>query len=215
MVRRILPTLLACLSTLTVGCQNRYAPATARIETTVFEIPTQYLREYTLGKETYEFRDSSYALSILRPEELRSMLTRRDANAIVLYYRERVVDRWPRVTDNWAYTKPRYGAVMSSTTTGGGAGFIGVRERDGQLEIRIDHLVRHRGVLAERIIESELFYEHFYPAGHVLVFHAPAGLLGQKPSHHVVAFGAVRTDVAPRLGPLSPKRTQSSTWPHP
>jgi hypothetical protein len=203
MVREILLTLLVVFAVLTAGCQNRYGPAAARVEITVLEVPTQYLREYTLGKGTQEMADSSYSLTALRPEELDSLQTRPDANARLLHFRRREIDRWPRVTDNWSYTTGRDDGLGQSTSAGGGAGFLGVRERESQLEIRIDYLVTHRGVLGQRSVESKIFYEHFYPAGNVLVFHAPAGLLGRKPSHHIIAFHAVRTDVAPRPGPFS------------
>jgi len=76
--------------------------------------------------------------------------------------------------------------------TGGGAGSLGVRERGGHLEVRLDYIIDHRGPRGQKLIESKLFYEYRYPEGEVLLFHAPSHASGGIARQHVIAFEITR-----------------------
>ena len=201
------------LAVLGAGCQGQSQRVQARIELKVFDLPTHILREYTLGKKMWTLRDSSYSLNTITPRELSSMLSRPDANVRVLYEKERSINDWPRITDSWSYSRARNDSAILSTTSGGGAGCLGVRKRDGGLELRIDYYVTHRGERGKKIIESQIFYEHVYPEDRVLLFHAPAGLSAQRPRHHVVAFKATREEVTPFRDPFYSSETQPYSTP--
>ena len=181
---------LFLLGALTAGCGSEGQETQARVRLRVFEIPAYVLQHYTQGRNLYELPRSDYSLSIVTPDQVDAMLSDREAAPQMLAENNRVIDRWPRLADTWAYSRIFGGMGPEAYCSGGGAGFLGVRERDGQLEIRVEYLVNHSGPHGQKLIESEIFYEYFYPQGHVLLFHAPVGDSEQAQQKHIVALEA-------------------------
>ena len=181
---------LLSLWVLATGCGSQSTKA--RVHLRVFEVPTQVLRLHTSDEKPHKVADSDYALSIVNPNDLNAMLRSKGSMSRLLADSTRVINDWPAATDTWVYSPSYAGVGPDGFYTGGGAGSLGVRERGGHLEVRLDYIVDHRGPRGQKLIESKLFYEYRYPEGQVLLFHAPShapdGILRQ----HVIAFEITR-----------------------
>ena len=183
-------TALLLLWVLATGCESQGTPA--RVHLRVFEVPMQVLRLQTSEQNPYKLADSAYSVSTVTPGRLNSMLRSPTTESRVLADTTRVVNDWPAATDTWVYS-PRYDRIgPESMYSGGGAGSLGVRERGGHLELRLDYIVNHRGPQGERLVESKIFYEYRYPEGQVLLFHTPVDTSGGNPRLHVIAFEVTR-----------------------
>ncbi len=181
---------LLSLWVLAAGCGSQSTKA--RVHLRVFEVPTQVLRLHTGDEKPYKVADSKYALSIVNPNDLNAMLRSPASNSHLLAENTRVIDYWPAVTDTWVYSPSYAGGGPEGFYTGGGVGSLGVREWAGHLEVRLDYLVDHRGPQGQKLIESKLFYEHRYPEGQVLLFHAPSRAPDGIARQHVIAFEVTR-----------------------
>lgn len=195
---------LLLLWVLATGCSSERTEA--RIRVRAFEIPTDILRQHTAQGQLYKLSESAYSLSVVTKNELNALLSREDVRARLLADSTRVIDDWPGETDTWVYS-PTFGEVgPDAFRTGGGVGFLGVRDRDGRLEVRIDYLIDHRGPQGQKLIESKIFYDYYYPEGKVLLFHTPSSASDRRPRHHVVAFEAAREDRTSAYSALYPAK---------
>jgi len=188
--------LLLLLWVLVAGCESQGTPA--RVHLRVFEVPTDVLRLHTSNESPYKLADSAYAVSIVSPNELNAMLRTPGSGPGLLTDTTRVINDWPATTDAWVYS-PSY-ARADTLYTGGGVGYLGVRDQGGQLELHLDYLVNHRGPQGQKLVESKIVYQYRYPEGGVLLFHAPADTVAGIPRQHVIAFEVTRT-AAPAENP--------------
>ncbi len=194
---------LLSLWVLAAGCETQSTKA--RVHLRVFEVPTQVLRLHTADEKPYKVADSEYALSIVNPNDLNAMLRSKGSQSHLLTDSTRVIDEWPAVTDTWVYSPSYAGGGPEGFYTGGGAGSLGVRQRGGHLEVRLDYIVDHRGPRGQKLIESKLFYEYRYPEGQVLLFHAPSHAPGGIARQHVIAFEITRDNPLGSLGQTAPQ----------
>jgi hypothetical protein len=191
---------LLSLWVLAAGCESQ--PTKARVHLRVFEVPTQVLRLHMSDRNPQKLPDSAYYVSVISPNDLNAMLRSPGASPRMLTESTRIINDWPAVADTWVYSPTYAGMRLDTICTGGGAGYLGVREQFGQLEVHLDYLVNHRGPQGQKLVESKIFYEHPYPEGQVLLFHAPANISAQAPLQHVIAFEITREseNAAPLYG---------------
>ena len=187
---------LVLAGALAAGCQSQGTEA--RVHVRVFEVPAQVLRLHTADRKPHKLADSAYVLSIVTPNELDAMLGAPGTTQRLLTERTRVINDWPAVADTWVYA-PGYAAMtpnsMSSTSgSGGGVGSLGVRERGHNLEVRLDYMISHNSAQGQRLVDSQIFYEHSYPEGRVLLFHTPSDEGDGRFERHVIAFEITRDD---------------------
>jgi hypothetical protein len=190
---------LLSLWVLAAGCENQ--STRARVHLRVFEVPTQVLRLHTSGEKPCKVADSQYVLSVVNANDLNAMLRLPGSDSHLLTDSTRVIDDWPAVADTWVYSPSYIGGRPDGFYTGGGVGSLGVRQRGGHLEVRLDYLVNHRGPRGQKLIESKLFYEYRYPEGQVLVFHAPSHAPDGIARQHVIAFEITRDNPLAAFGP--------------
>jgi hypothetical protein len=195
---------LVLLWVLAAGCGSR--PTRAQVHLKVFEVPTHVLRQNTLERRLYKVPGSAYSLSVVTPEELEAMLGRWNARTRLLAESTRIIEDWPGMAYTWVYSAGGPVIRPDAICSGGGAGTVGVRERDGRLEVRIESLVDHRGPQGQKLVESEIFYEHLYPEGRILLFHTPSNASGLSSQHHVIAFEAIAGDRMDVYGALYSRR---------
>jgi hypothetical protein len=188
---------LLLLWVLAAGCQSQATQA--RVHLRVFEVPTQILQSYTANQSPHKLSDSVYSVSVVTPKNLDAMLRSNGAPQRLLAERSRVIKDWPAVTDTWVYTPGYVGMGQDTICTGGGVGSLGVREHGSNLEVRFDYLVNHRGPQGQRLVESKLYYDHDYPEGQILLFHAPARTPEGNTQQHVIAFEITRTGQPPQV----------------
>jgi hypothetical protein len=141
--------------------------------------------------------NSIYSVSVVTPDELEALLRSTGATPRLLAERTRVISDWPAIPDTWVYTPNYAGMGQDSICTGTGVGSLGVREHFGNLEVRLDYMVDHRGPRGEKLIESKLFYDHDYPEGQVLLFHTAADDSGGGSQQHIIAFEITRDHPGP------------------
>jgi hypothetical protein len=189
---------LLLLWVLAAGCESQGTPA--RVHLRVFEVPTQVLRLHTSEPNPYKLSDSAYSLSVVTSNDLNAMLRSKVAQPRMLADSTRVVNDWPAATDTWVYSPGYAGLGPDSMSTGGGAGYLGVRERGGNLEVHLDYMVNHRGPQGQKLIESKIFYEYRYPEGRVLLFHTPSHAPDGISRQHVIAFEVTRENSLPFEG---------------
>jgi hypothetical protein len=204
-MNRATPTIsLLLLWVLAAGCASQATKA--RVHLRVFEVPTQVLRLHTPEQNPSRVSGSDYLLSVVTPNDLNAMLRSKGAKSRLLADSTRVINDWPAVADTWVYS-PSYADIgPGAICTGGGAGSLGVRERGGHLEVRLDYLVDHRGPQGQKLIASKIFYEYRYPEGRVLLFHTPSNAPDGSSRHHVIAFEITRDNPLPLYGAPDPKR---------
>jgi len=179
---------------LATGCGSQGTQANVHVK--VFEVPTQALRLHTGDQNPRKLSNSAYVLSVVTPDDLDALLGAGGTNQRLLTERTRVISDWPAVADTWVYSSSYTGMPLDRiySGSGGGVGSLGVRERGHNLEVRLDYMISHSGPQGERLIESQIFYEHSYPEGHVLLFHTPSNEKDGSPRRHVIAFEITRDD---------------------
>lgn len=192
-----LTTSLVLLWVLAAGCESQATQA--RVHLRVFEVPTEVLRLHLADRSPRKLPDSAYYVSVVTPRDLDAMLQSPGAGPRLLTESTRVIHDWPAVADTWVYAPSYAGMRLDTICTGGGVGYLGVREQFGQLQVHLDYMVNHRGPQGEKLVESNIFYERHYPEGQVLLFHAPANASNQAPQQHVIAFEVTRDN--PALNP--------------
>ncbi len=186
---------LLLLWALAAGCESQGTKA--RVHLRVFEVPTQVLRLHMSDPNPQKLSDSVYYVSVVTPRNLNAMLQSPGASPRLLAESTRVITDWPAVADTWVYTPAYRGMRLDTICTGGGVGYLGVREKFGQLQVHLDYMVNHRGPQGETRVESKIFYEQSYPEGQVLLFHAPANAPHEAPQQHVIAFEVTRENTKP------------------
>ena len=189
---------LALLWVLACGCESQ--PTKARVHLRVFEVPTQVLRLHTSDQNSRKLSDSAYFVSVVTRSDLNAMLQSPGAGPRLLADSTRIINDWPAVADTWVYSPTYAGVRLDSICTGGGVGYVGVRDQGGQLEVHLDYLVDHRGPQGQKLVESKIFYDYRFSEGQVLLFHAPENAPGEGPQQHVIAFEITREDAAPSQG---------------
>ncbi len=193
------PTIsLALLWVLAGGCESQ--PTKARVHLRVFEVPTQVLRLHMSDQNSRKLSDSAYYVSVVSPGDLEAMLRSPGVNPRLLADSTRIINDWPAVADTWVDSPTYAGVRLDSICTGGGVGYVGVRDQGGHLEVHLDYLVDHRGPQGQKLIESKIFYEYQYPEGQILLFHTPARASGEGQQEHAIAFEVTREDAAPSQG---------------
>jgi len=192
---------------LAAGCES--SDLQARVHLRVFEVPVQTLRRHTPEENLYKLPHSAYLLSVVSPNDLNAMLRSPHSTSRLLTERTRVIDDWPAVMDTWVYSPSQAGMGPDTLYTGGGAGSLGVRQHWGNLEVRLDYLVNHRGPQGQKLIEAKLFFESPYPEGQVLLFHAPTQAPDGSPRQHVIAFEITRMNRVPVYHPSHSRRPTS------
>jgi hypothetical protein len=194
--------LLLVLWVLAAGCRSEGTEA--RVHLRVFEVPTQVLRLHTADQRPQRLSNSAYVLSVVTPNELDAMLRTSGTNQRLLTERTRVISDWPAMADTWVYASGYAGRAPNGTNnhtgSGGGVGSLGVRERGRNLEVRLDYMVSHNNSQGQRLIDSQIFYEHSYPEGQVLLFHTPTNEGDGSSGQHVIAFEITRDDHMPAFG---------------
>lgn len=187
---------LVLTGALAAGCQSQGTEAQVHVR--VFEVPAQVLRLHTTDQKPRRLSNSAYVLSVVTPTELDAMLRAPGTNQRLLTERTRVISDWPAVADTWVYAPGFAGttqnSISSNSGSGGGVGSLGVRERGRNLEVRLDYMISHNSAQGQRLIDSQIFYEHSYPEGRVLLFHTPANEGDGRSEQHVIAFEITRDD---------------------
>ncbi len=189
---------LVLLWVLAAGCESQGTKA--RVHLRVFEVPTQVLRLHMSDRSPRKLSDSAYFVSVVTRGDLDAMLQSPGASPRMLAESTRVINDWPALADTWVYSPAYAGMRLDTICSGGGVGYLGVREQGGHLEVHLDYLVNHRGPQGQKLVESKIFYEYRYPEGQVLLFHAPANDSGQAPQQHVIAFEVTRENGTPLNG---------------
>jgi hypothetical protein len=200
---------LVLAGALAAGCQSQGTEAQVHVR--VFEVPAQVLRLHMADQKSQKLANSAYVLSIVTPDELNAMLTASGTNQCLLTERTRVISDWPSVADTWVYA-PGYAmtqnSLSSNSGSGGGVGSLGVRERGHNLEVRLDYMISHNSARGRRLIDSQIYYEHSYPEGRVLLFHTPSDESDGRSEQHVIAFEITRDDrLSPFAAPNSGRQT--------
>jgi hypothetical protein len=189
---------LLSLWVLAAGCESQATKA--RVHLRVFEVPTQVLRLHMSDQNPRKLSDSAYFVSVVTTNDLNAILRSPGSAPRLLTESTRIINDWPAVADTWVYSPVYPGMRLDTICTGGGVGYLGVREQFGQLQVHLDYMVNHRGPRGEKLVESQIFYEHNYPEGQVLLFHAPASAADGAPQQHVIAFEVTRENAAPLNG---------------
>ena len=189
---------LLSLWVLATGCESQGTQA--RVHLRVFEVPTQVLRLHLSERSPRKLSDSAYFVSVVTPNDLDAMLRSPGANPRLLTESTRVINDWPAVADTWVYSPVYPGMRLDTICTGGGAGYLGVREQSGHLQVHLDYMVNHRGPQGQKLVESKIFYEYRFPEGQVLLFHTSANAANEAPQQHVIAFEVTRENPAPLYG---------------
>ncbi len=208
MNKAALTTSLVLLWVLAAGCESQGTKA--RVHLRVFEVPTQVLRLHMSDRSPQKLADSAYYVSVVAPRDLDAMLRSPGASPRLLTESTRVINDWPAVADTWVYAPAYAGMRLDTICSGGGAGYLGVREQFGQLQVHLDYMVNHRGPQGEKLVESKIFYERGYPEGQVLLFHAPANASNEAPQQHVIAFEVTRENPTPLHNPPASTPSPSS-----
>ena len=199
---------LVLVGVLAAGCQSQGTEAQVHLR--VFEVPAQVLRLHTADQKPHKLSNSAYVLSVVTPNELDAMLRASGTNQRLLTERTRVIRDWPAVADTWVYAPGYAGTAQNSicndSGSGGGVGSLGVRERGRNLEVRLDYMVSHNSSQGQRLIDSQIFYEHSYPEGRVLLFHTPSNEDGGSSEQHVIAFEITRDDRMSAFGAPDSRR---------
>ena len=175
----------------------------------MFEVPTQVLRLHMSDQHPRKLSDSAYFVSVVTLGDLDAMLQSPGANPRMLTESTRIINDWPEVADTWVYSPAYAGMRLDTICTGGGVGYLGVRDQGGHLEVHLDYLVNHRGPQGQKLVDSKIFYQYRYPEGQVLLFHTAANASDEAPQQHVIAFEVTREDATP------PSGTATSNGPSP
>ncbi len=186
------------------GCESQATKA--RVHLRVFEVPTQVLRLHMSDQNPQKLSDSAYFVSVVTPNDLNAILRSPGAPPRLLTESTRIINNWPEVADTWVYSPAYAGMRLDTICSGGGVGYLGVREQFGQLQVHLDYMVNHRGPRGEKLVESKIFYERGYPEGQVLLFHAPTGAATGFPQQHVIAFEVTRENATAQDGPPATHR---------
>ena len=189
---------LLSLWVLAAGCESQATKA--RVHLRVFEVPTQVLRLHMSDQAPRKLSDSAYFVSVVTTNDLNAILRAPGAAPRLLTESTRIINDWPEVADTWVYSPAYAGMRLDTICSGGGVGYLGVREQFGQLQVHLDYMVNHRGPRGEKLVESKIFYEQSYPEGQVLLFHAPASTAAGAPQQHVIAFEVTRENATPLDG---------------
>ncbi|MCX5646468.1 MAG: hypothetical protein NTZ17_17575 [Phycisphaerae bacterium] len=197
---------LVLVGVLAAGCQSQ--GTVAQVHLRVFEVPAHVLRLHAADQKPHKLSNSAYVLSVVTPNDLDAMLRANGANQGLLTERTRVIRDWPAVADTWVYSPDYAGMAQNSICRGGGGGVgsLGVRERGRNLEVRLDYMVSHNSSQGQRLIDSQIFYEHSYPEGQVLLFHTPSNEGGGSSQQHVIAFEITRDDRMSAFGAPNSRR---------
>jgi hypothetical protein len=178
------------------GCES--TGTRAQVHVRVFEVPSEVLRQHVAGQRPERLPGSAYSVSVITPNNLNAMLRSDSVQQRLLAERTRVIDDWPAIADTWVYSPNDAGQDVASLYTGGGVGYLGVRNEGNNMKVRLDYMVNHRGPQGQKLIESQFFYKSGYHEGDVLLFHAPFKASDGSTERHVIAFEITRARPAPR-----------------
>ncbi|MBX7246308.1 MAG: serine/threonine protein kinase [Candidatus Sumerlaeaceae bacterium] len=134
-----------------------------------------------------------------------------DPRSGMLAFQIREIATWPATADTWAYS--RSSPLIGS---GNGTGFLGIRKRGGNLEVRADYLLRHSLVDANTSgsrlgLSSRLLYEGPVRTDRFLAFLIPFLRADRTPRYLMVCFVIDPTKkpaTIPKAANPSPQFTQ-------
>ncbi len=149
----------------------------------VFESDRAVMDRFIPPEKRAAIKDSNHVLAKLAAKQKAALLKCALPQPGLLVEKETLISSWPRVADTWAASRAADGLLGGST----GAGFLGVREKDGTRDIRIEYTVLHT-INTTNALESKLFYEGPGGYGGLRVFLAPIQRDDGTRLYHVVAF---------------------------
>jgi hypothetical protein len=159
------------------------SPVGTQVRCQIFEVPAEVAEALVPVASRRPVEQSPYTAATVPVGQVKRLAEQMQADSGLLVDKTRPVSNWPRVADSWAYTK----ADGRLSGGGGGAGFMGVRERGGAREVRIEYQIDH-ALNATRPIHDPVFYQGPLPAGEAVVFLTPADRTDGQRLTHVVAF---------------------------
>ena len=127
------------------------------------------------------FTKTDSQMSLIPQERLVALLDGAAEDPGLLADERRTINWWPNVAAGWGYAR--------RSTAGGGQGSLGVRQKKGRrqvrIEFRVDHRVRSAG---GQPVLSKILYEGTAPRDGALAFLVPFQRTDDPPRYLVIAF---------------------------
>lgn len=133
--------------------------AVADVRCRVFEVPTEVADQIVPPTAINDAEAPDAA--VISTEELEALVSAACADTGMLNDHKRTVGWWPYVADTFVYTKSD--AMFSGS--GGGAGFLGVRQVGTAREFNVDYHIHHHWTRMRERIDTKLRYRGALPTG--------------------------------------------------
>jgi len=173
------------LTSMLLGCQsNDGGSASADIRYRVFEAPADIVDKVVPNANRSQLDSSAYSVAQVSATDLELLLKSISARPGLLVDHSRRISWWPRIADSWSYSRAD-GTLLGG---GGGAGFLGVRQKRGIREIRIEYDVTH-SINTRETIQLKVLYEGAI-SGEAIVLLKPFEREDGTRLVHVLAFEA-------------------------
>jgi hypothetical protein len=175
----VLTGLLTGCGELGIGSQT----AAADIRYRVFEIPRNAIDEIIPTETRAPVAGSNYTIARTNPSTVKALANHMREDSGLMVDHSRRISFWPRTADTWAYSTAE-GKLLGGST---GAGFLGVRNKYGKREIRIEYDLLH-DINTGKPLRSQFIYEGAVPPDGVLIAMNPFGRTDGTELVHLIAF---------------------------
>lgn len=153
--------------------------------------PDRFISDRPLASERHRsaIKNSPHRVARLSAEELRALVRESVSDGQPLCDEVERVDWWPLTGDTGSYeaARPKERPVGPPVASGLLAGFLGVREVDGERQVRIEYELQHS--FLRESFDSRIFYRGALPDDEAIVFVAPFKRENRE-LMHVFAFTA-------------------------
>ena len=169
------------------GCNNMLTGAgnaSANICYRVFELSPGIVDKAIPEENRTQLGNSQYAYASISSVQLSSLIDSISPHPGLLYYGCRSINGWPSIAFGWSYAKTD-GVLFG---TGGGGGFLGIRNHFKVRQIRIDCRNIQHLIYTRTKIGSKFLYEGPVPDDGILVMMYPFEREDDTKLFYLIAF---------------------------
>jgi hypothetical protein len=158
--------------------------ASANICYRVFELSPDIVDKVIPEDNRTQLENSQYLYAAISPVQMSFLVDSISPHPGLLYYDCRSINWWPMIAFGWGYAKTD-GVLFG---TGGGGGFLGVRNHFKVRQIRIDCPNISHSIYTRTKIGSKFLYEGPVPDDGILVMICPFEREDGTELFYVIAF---------------------------